>query len=126
MNDTSGRKNADPGPHGCVHVLFEEHGHESLRLVDNGITERRSPTLEPDVLHTYHLIPRAAGKGRAVETHIRRRGLCKLHGPRMDSSRTGGPQIALADGRRLMSLTTILVIVAVVILLGGGLTYWRR
>ena len=58
-----------------VHVLFEEHGHESLRLVDNGITERRSPTLEPDVLHTYHLIPRAAGKGRAVEMHMRRRGL---------------------------------------------------
>jgi hydroxymethylpyrimidine pyrophosphatase-like HAD family hydrolase len=58
-----------------VHIVFEQHGNTNLRLVDNGITERRSPTLEPDVLHTYHLIPRCAGKGHAVETHMRRRAL---------------------------------------------------
>jgi phosphoglycolate phosphatase len=45
-----------------------------LRLVDNGITRRRSPELEVDEVHVYHLIPAAAGKGRAVATHMRRRG----------------------------------------------------
>ena len=39
---------------------------------------------------------------------------------------SGGPQIALSDGRGLMSMTTILVIVVVVLLLGGGGYYWRR
>jgi phosphoglycolate phosphatase len=58
-----------------VEALFAEHGHEELRLVDNGITERRSESLTPARLHTYHLIPRAAGKAKAVALHIRRRGL---------------------------------------------------
>jgi hydroxymethylpyrimidine pyrophosphatase-like HAD family hydrolase len=58
-----------------VDELFEKQGQEHLRLVDNGITERRSPTLEVDVIHTYHLIPRAAGKANAVAAHMRRRGL---------------------------------------------------
>jgi hypothetical protein len=59
---------------------------------------------------------------------IRLRGLCKLHGTRLEfvSPPSGGPQIALSDGRGLMSLTTILVIVLVVILLGGGGYYLRR
>jgi phosphoglycolate phosphatase len=58
-----------------VHALFERHGHGDLRLVDNGITGRRSETLTPEILHTYHLIPRVAGKANAVATHMRRRGL---------------------------------------------------
>jgi phosphoglycolate phosphatase len=58
-----------------VDAVFAGHGHENLRLVDNGITERRSETLTPDILHTYHLIPRAAGKAHAVAAHMRRRGL---------------------------------------------------
>jgi phosphoglycolate phosphatase len=57
-----------------VNQLFAERGMD-VRLVDNGITKRRSPDLEADTVHTYHLIPRAAGKGRAVATHMRRRGL---------------------------------------------------
>jgi phosphoglycolate phosphatase len=57
-----------------VHALFEANGHGDLRLVDNGITERRSEALTPEVLHTYHLIPRVAGKANAVATHMRRRG----------------------------------------------------
>jgi phosphoglycolate phosphatase len=57
-----------------VDALFREHGHSHLRLVDNGITERRSSTLEVDTIHTYHLIPRAAGKANAVAAHMRRRG----------------------------------------------------
>jgi phosphoglycolate phosphatase len=58
-----------------VEALLELHGLAHLRLVDNGITERRSPTLAADVIHTYHLIPRAAGKANAVAAHMRRRGL---------------------------------------------------
>jgi hydroxymethylpyrimidine pyrophosphatase-like HAD family hydrolase len=56
-----------------VEALFEERGID-VRLVDNGITQRRSPKLDVEEVHTYHLIPRAAGKGRAVATHMRRRG----------------------------------------------------
>ena len=58
-----------------VHRLFAEHGHDDLRLVDNGITERRSPKLAVDPVRTYHLIPRAAGKANAVAAHMRRHGL---------------------------------------------------
>ncbi len=57
-----------------VEQLFASHDLD-LRLVDNGITERRSQELVADQVHTYHLIPGAAGKGRAVATHMRRRGL---------------------------------------------------
>jgi hydroxymethylpyrimidine pyrophosphatase-like HAD family hydrolase len=57
-----------------VERLFAEHGHSDLRLVDNGITERRSPELQVDTVRTYHLIPRAAGKANAVAAHMRRRG----------------------------------------------------
>jgi hydroxymethylpyrimidine pyrophosphatase-like HAD family hydrolase len=56
-----------------VRELFDQRGMD-VRLVDNGITERRSPQLEVDVARTYHLIPSAAGKGRAVAAHMRRRG----------------------------------------------------
>jgi phosphoglycolate phosphatase len=66
------RGNVDLGE---VDALFAQHGHQGLRLVDNGITERRSETLTPAVLHTYHLIPRAAGKASAVAAHMRRRDL---------------------------------------------------
>ena len=58
-----------------AHALLAEHGHADLRLVDNGITGRRSDALDADVVHVYHLIPRAAGKANAVMAHMRRRGL---------------------------------------------------
>jgi hydroxymethylpyrimidine pyrophosphatase-like HAD family hydrolase len=58
-----------------AHALLAEHGHPSVRLVDNGITGRRSETLTPDVVHVYHLISRTAGKANAVAAHMRRRGL---------------------------------------------------
>jgi hypothetical protein len=69
-----------------VGPLLAERGLD-LRLVDNGITRRRSPQLRADEVHVYHLIPAAAGKGKAVATHMRRRGL--------------GPQetIAIGDSR---------------------------
>jgi hydroxymethylpyrimidine pyrophosphatase-like HAD family hydrolase len=58
-----------------VQSLLAQQGHEGLKLVDNGITERRSNTLDVGRIHTYHLIPRKAGKATAVATHMRRRGL---------------------------------------------------
>jgi phosphoglycolate phosphatase len=58
-----------------VHALLDDHGHGGVRLVDNGITGRRSEALTPEVLHVYHLIPRTAGKANAVAAHMRRREL---------------------------------------------------
>ncbi len=54
--------------------LLAAHGHDELRLVDNGISERRSKALRVGTVHTYHLIPRAAGKANAAALHMRRRG----------------------------------------------------
>lgn len=53
--------------------LLGEHGHENLRLVDNGAISRRSPTLEVDQAHAYHLIPKPASKANAVAAHMMRR-----------------------------------------------------
>jgi hypothetical protein len=81
-----------------VDALFQAHGHSHLRLVDNGITERRSETLEVDLIHTYHLIPRAAGKGNAVATHMRRRGLSPDECIAIGDSR-GDLEVAAVVGR---------------------------
>jgi HAD superfamily hydrolase (TIGR01484 family) len=89
------RGNVDLGE---VHALFEEHGNGDLRLVDNGITERRSETLVPDVLHTYHLIPRAAGKDKAVAAHMRRRGFDEEETIAIGDSR-GDLEVASVVGR---------------------------
>jgi hydroxymethylpyrimidine pyrophosphatase-like HAD family hydrolase len=56
-------------------TLLAEHGHAALRLVDNGAIAPK-PSL-PDLdgpPHAYHLMPRAASKAGAVETHMRARG----------------------------------------------------
>ena len=58
-----------------VEKVLEDAGQGHLRLVDNGITARRTPDLKVGTAHTYHLIPRAAGKANAVAAHMRRRGL---------------------------------------------------
>ena len=81
-----------------VQALFEREGHGDLRLVDNGITERRSEALTPDVLHTYHLIPRAAGKSNAVATHMRRRELRPEETIAIGDSR-GDLEVATVVGR---------------------------
>jgi phosphoglycolate phosphatase len=60
---------------GEANRLLAEHGHENLRLVDNGAISWRETVLELDERpHAYHLIPRAASKGRAVAEHMRARG----------------------------------------------------
>jgi hydroxymethylpyrimidine pyrophosphatase-like HAD family hydrolase len=56
--------------------LLAAHGHGGLRLVDNGAMHQRPPTPGdlPDV-RVYHLIPEGVSKVRAVEAHMRARGL---------------------------------------------------
>ncbi len=58
-----------------VDRLLIEHGHENLRLVDNGVVNRRSPALA-DLPHVrgYHLVPAYASKAGAVAFHRRARG----------------------------------------------------
>jgi hypothetical protein len=51
-------------------ALLLEHGMGDLRLVDNGMIDRPG-------LRAYHLIPRAASKGRAVARHMRARGYAR-------------------------------------------------
>jgi phosphoglycolate phosphatase len=56
-------------------ALLAEHGHEGLRLVDNGRADRRSAALAalPQV-RVYHLVPGGASKRAAVAAHRRMRG----------------------------------------------------
>jgi phosphoglycolate phosphatase len=58
-----------------VDRLLAEHGHAGLRLVDNGVVNRRSPALaELPLVRGYHLVPVGASKAGAVELHRRARG----------------------------------------------------
>jgi phosphoglycolate phosphatase len=58
-----------------VDRLLSEHGHEGLRLVDNGVVNRRSAALA-ELAHVrgYHLLPAGASKAGAVAFHRRARG----------------------------------------------------
>jgi hydroxymethylpyrimidine pyrophosphatase-like HAD family hydrolase len=60
---------------GEVDRLLFEQGHGELRLVDNGVVNRRSPALAalPHV-RCYHLVPAAASKAGAVAFHRQARG----------------------------------------------------
>jgi hydroxymethylpyrimidine pyrophosphatase-like HAD family hydrolase len=55
--------------------LLIEHGHQNLRLLDNGVVHRRSPALAalPHV-RGYHLLPAGASKAGGVLFHRRARG----------------------------------------------------
>ena len=57
-----------------VDRMLAAEGLGHLRLVDNGAIRRRSPTLEVEALHAYHLIPAGASKARAVARHMQARG----------------------------------------------------
>lgn len=58
-----------------VDVLLAEHGHGNLRLVDNGVVNRRSAALaELPHVRGYHLLPASASKATAVAFHRRVRG----------------------------------------------------
>jgi phosphoglycolate phosphatase len=58
-----------------VDALLAEQGHGHLRLVDNGVVNRRSPALA-DLPHVrgYHLVPAGASKAAAVAFHRQVRG----------------------------------------------------
>jgi phosphoglycolate phosphatase len=56
-------------------ALLAEQGHGGLRLIDNGVVNRRSPALaELPYVRCYHLVPRGASKVAAVAMHRRARG----------------------------------------------------
>jgi phosphoglycolate phosphatase len=58
-----------------VDALLAERGHGNLRLVDNGVVNRRSPALaELSHVRGYHLLPIGASKAAAVALHSRSRG----------------------------------------------------
>ena len=58
-----------------VDALLAERGHGNLRLVDNGVVNRRSPALaELPHVRGYHLLPISASKAAAVAFHRRARG----------------------------------------------------
>lgn len=59
-----------------VDELLAGNDHGDLRLVDNGVVNRRSPALAglPHV-RGYHLVPRTASKASAVAAHMRARAL---------------------------------------------------
>lgn len=48
-------------------ALLSEHGHDALRLLDNGAIDRPG-------MRGYHLVPRGVSKGAAVARHMRVRG----------------------------------------------------
>jgi hypothetical protein len=59
-------------------ALLAERGHENLRLVDNGVVNRRSPALaELDHVRGYHLVPKSASKASAVAFHRQARGYAR-------------------------------------------------
>jgi hydroxymethylpyrimidine pyrophosphatase-like HAD family hydrolase len=58
--------------------LLREHGHEGLRLVDNGVVQPRSHSLSPlPQIRGYHLLPAAASKAGAVSLHRHARGYAR-------------------------------------------------
>ena len=61
-----------------VDRLLAEQGHEGLRLVDNGVVNRRSEALAglPHV-RGYHLVPIGASKANAVAFHRRARSYAR-------------------------------------------------
>jgi phosphoglycolate phosphatase len=61
-----------------VDLLLEEQGYGHLRLVDNGVVNRRSPALA-ELAHVrgYHLVPAGASKAAAVAFHRQVRGYAR-------------------------------------------------
>jgi hypothetical protein len=61
-----------------VDALLAEHGHAHLRLVDNGVVNRRSAALaELPHVRGYHLVPASASKAAAVAFHRQVRGYAR-------------------------------------------------
>jgi hydroxymethylpyrimidine pyrophosphatase-like HAD family hydrolase len=56
-------------------ALLKDHGHEDLRLVDNGGIHPIEPGMED--FKAYHLVPAGASKANAVAFHMRVRGYAR-------------------------------------------------
>ncbi len=55
-----------------ANAALHEHGHDDLRLLDNGAIGRPMEGIE--ITHAYHLVPRGVSKASAVAAHARARG----------------------------------------------------
>jgi len=87
----AGRLEADPQPRevsrllrGMIDIaeaeaLLAEHGHDDLRLIDNGPSYHHSPGLAAALpsVRAYHLSPLGVSKAAAVAAHARARGLTR-------------------------------------------------
>jgi hydroxymethylpyrimidine pyrophosphatase-like HAD family hydrolase len=74
-------------------ALLREHGHEDLRLVDNGASHLRSEALAGlGGLRVYHLLPRVVSKAAGVAAHARARGFARAD------------RIAVGDSREDLSV----------------------
>jgi phosphoglycolate phosphatase len=61
-----------------VDRLLADEGHEGLRLIDNGVVNRRSPALaELPHVRCYHLVPASASKAGGLAFHRRARGYAR-------------------------------------------------
>jgi HAD superfamily hydrolase (TIGR01484 family) len=58
-----------------ANAILLDHGHDRLRLLDNGAIGRPMPGLE--VTHAYHLVPRDVSKAKAVAFHMQARGYAR-------------------------------------------------
>jgi phosphoglycolate phosphatase len=61
-----------------TNALLASHGHQQLRVLDNGMAHRRSEDLAalPEV-HVYHLLPVQSSKAAAVAFHQQARGYAR-------------------------------------------------
>src|SRR5918912_4090924 len=60
---------------GEANAFLAEHGHDRLRLVDNGVISPKETLQDlPGPPHAYHLIPREASKAAAVARQMQARG----------------------------------------------------
>jgi hydroxymethylpyrimidine pyrophosphatase-like HAD family hydrolase len=78
-----------------VDALLAEQGHGDLRLVDNGVVNRRSPALaELPHVRGYHLLPAGASKAGGVAWHRHARGYAR------------GETFAVGDSREDLACAT--------------------
>lgn len=71
-----------------VDGLLRREGHGDLRLVDNGVVNRRSAALaELPHVRCYHLVPAGASKAAAVALHMRARGYSRTEAFAIGDSR---------------------------------------
>lgn len=63
---------------GEANQLLREKGHAGLKVIDNGVIQRRG-TLPPDIseVHVYHILPESSGKALGIRKDMELRKLLK-------------------------------------------------